>query len=133
MGLDPTTFAVDSVAAREATLGARLAHAHKLKFDVSEARRRQRARAFYQPRQQQRLQAHQGQHAADQLVAAVTANDAELTVALARKGAPLHAETEGEKNQEGVRSCVVFFCCVVSRPWILRAPLFRTQVRAPKS
>ena len=96
-GLDPTTLVVHSVGEREAQLAFRLAHSHKIRFQVQEAKRRQRARAFSAPLQQQRVKAHQARHTASQLVAAVKANDAELTVALARKGAPLNAETEGSR------------------------------------
>jgi len=107
-GLDPTTFVVKNIDDREAQLAARIAHSHKIRFEIQEAKRRQRARAFYRPMQLERLKEHEAKHTAAQLEAAVRANNAELTVALARKGAPLEVETEsklwiGSKLKDAMR------------------------------
>jgi len=95
LGVDPTTRVVGSLEEREDILAARLAKHHQIQFTVSEAQRRQRARRFYAPIQHQRMLSSGALKTAKQLQGAIKRNDAELCVALVRKGAPPDAESAG--------------------------------------
>ena len=86
---------------REGILGRRLANHHRLEFNVQEARRSQRARKFWLPKQRNRMLAAQAIETANALRKAVAANNTELMVTLVKRGAPPETETKG-----GLTACI---------------------------